>query len=93
MNTEIKLVRYDAMRHAIAKCYQVDEISQIRNKARQLEAAAKVANDRKAVMMTTEIVVRAERRLGQLLEATPKAKARRGSAKVPSRNRVPAHAR
>ena len=45
MNTEIKLVRYDQMRHAIAKCYRVDEISQLRNKARQLEAAAKVAKD------------------------------------------------
>ena len=66
----------------------MDEISQIHNKARQLEAAAKVANDREAIMMTTEIVVRAERRLGQLLETAPKNNGSRGVGKsgVPSKH-------
>ena len=79
------LIHYDAMILAIAKCHGTDEILSIAGKARQLEAAARVAKDTEGVKKVTEIRVRAERRLGQLLEETPKNK---GGDPVPHRNRV-----
>jgi hypothetical protein len=82
-----QLIRYDAMVAAIAKCHRKDEIQQIRNKAAQIRAAAKIANDKAAVSMATAIRFRAERRLGQLLKEQPKNQGtlKRGSA-VPERN-------
>jgi len=66
------LVRYDAMRAAITECRRVDEIKLIREKAAQISAAARVAKDREMLEAVTEIQVRAERRLGELLREMPK---------------------
>jgi len=68
------LARYDAAKRAIAAAHRIDEIAQIRNGARQLEAAARVAKDTEMIQMATEIRIRAERRLGELLTSTPRAK-------------------
>jgi hypothetical protein len=68
-----ELIRYEAMVGAIQACHSVDEIVQIRSKVAQIEAAARIANDVSAVRMVTEIRVRSERRLGQLLDEQPRA--------------------
>lgn len=73
MNAPNSLIRYDAMVYAIAECHKVDEIKPIIDRAAQLAAAAKVAKDTSAIQMVTEIRVRAERKLGQILEEQPKA--------------------
>lgn len=61
------LTRYDAMCRAIAEARAVDEVVQIRDQARALEAAARVARNRDAEAHVAVIRLRAERRLGQMI--------------------------
>jgi hypothetical protein len=68
------LVRYDAMCHAITAAYQVDEVKDIRDKALALERYAAQARNVEAERQACEIRLRAERRAGQLLRETEKAK-------------------
>lgn len=70
------LVRYDAMVTAIAKCYRVDEVKGLRDKARALEVYAKQARNLDAEIRAAEIRIRAERRAGELLKDMAKRKER-----------------
>lgn len=62
------LVRYDAMCLAIAECHKVDEVTEIRHRARALEVYAAQAMNRDSERKAAEIRIRAERRAGQLLQ-------------------------
>lgn len=70
----MELVRYDAMVNAIAVCERIDEVKDIRDKALALEAYAKQANNLEAERQCALIRVRAERKCGQMLRDTEKAK-------------------
>ena len=70
-----QLVRFDAMKAAVAACYDVDEITEIRNKAVALEAYFRVAKDPQPERQACEVRIRAERKAGQLLREMEKAKA------------------
>jgi N6-adenosine-specific RNA methylase IME4 len=63
------LAIYDAACRALAEAVRVDEILQIRDVARQLEACARVAKNRNAEADAVALRLRAVRRLGQLLQA------------------------
>ena len=68
------LVRYDAMCRAIAEVYRVDEVKNIRDKARAIEVYARQAKNVEAERQACEIRLRAERKCGQLLQEREKAK-------------------
>lgn len=61
------LIRYDAMCQAIAECYQVDEIKNIRDKAMAMEAYAKQALNTDSERKAKEIRIRAERKVGLMM--------------------------
>jgi len=75
---KLGLVRYDAMCSAIAECHRVDEVKDIRNKARALEVYAALAKDTEAEYKVCRIRIRAERRAGELLKETQKNGQRHG---------------
>lgn len=60
------LVRYDAMCRAIDAAYKVDEVKDIRDKAKALEAYAQQAKNVEAERRACEIRLRAERKVGDL---------------------------
>lgn len=68
------LVRYDAMCTAIAAAYAVDEVKDIRDKARAIETYARQAKNVEAERQACEIRLRAERKCGELLRERDKAK-------------------
>ena len=74
MNME--LARYDTMCRAIDAAYEVDEVKDIRDKAKALEEYAKQARNVEAERRACEIRLRAERKAGKLLDgrvmATPR---------------------
>ena len=67
MSDGTQLVRYDAMCHAIAEAHAVDEVKDIRDKARAIEMYARQAQNTEAERQACEIRLRAERRCGQML--------------------------
>ncbi|MFL5253255.1 MAG: hypothetical protein ACJ8AI_10240 [Rhodopila sp.] len=69
-----ELIRYDAMCQAIAAAYEVDEVKDIRDKARAIEVYARQARNIEAERRACEIRLRAERRCGQLLAEREKAR-------------------
>jgi hypothetical protein len=75
-----ELVRYDAMCHAIAAAYRVDEVKDIRDKAMALEMYARLAQNTEAERQACEIRLRAERRMGQLLRDMEKERGRPAKA-------------
>lgn len=67
-------VRYDAMCRAIDAAYKVDEVKDIRDKARAWEIYARQAKNVEAERRACEIRLRAERKAGKLLKEMEKAK-------------------
>jgi hypothetical protein len=65
--SETGLARYDAMVLAIAECERVDEVKEIRDKARALEVYAKQAMNTDAERQAARVRIRAERRSGELI--------------------------
>jgi hypothetical protein len=63
------LVRYDAMCRAIAAAYEVDEVKDIRDKARAIEMYARQAQNTEAERKACEIRLRAERKCGEMLSS------------------------
>jgi hypothetical protein len=68
MSDGTQLVRYDAMCHAIAAAHAVDEVKDIRDKARAIEMYARQAQNTEAERQACEIRLRAERKCGQLTD-------------------------
>jgi phage N-6-adenine-methyltransferase len=63
------LAKYDAACRAIAEAAAVDEVKDIRDTARQMAAAARIAQNKQAEADMMAIRFRAERRLGELMAA------------------------
>jgi hypothetical protein len=92
MSDVLGLVRYDAMVLAIKACHSVDEVKEIRDKARAIEVYAAQALNRDAERKAAEIRIRAERKTGELLKATKESGERhsgRGDQKSGSRHPTP----
>jgi hypothetical protein len=64
---DLGMVRYDNMCRAIADCYSVDEVKELRDRAKALEVYAQQARNLDAERKACEIRIRAERRAGELL--------------------------
>jgi len=67
MNTH-ELAHYSAMCHAIALCHSIDEVKDLKNKARALEIYAAQSQNLDAERKACEVRLRAERRTGELLK-------------------------
>jgi hypothetical protein len=78
-----QLVRYDAMCSAIAEAYMVDEVKDIRDKARAMEAYFRLAKNTEAERQACEIRLRAERKAGQLLADLERSKGGRPAQNSP----------
>src|SRR5262249_29189623 len=64
-----ELALYESARAALAKAVKVDEVKEIRDKAMAIKAAAKIPKDREMEANAYELRARAERRLGEMMQA------------------------
>ena len=67
MQESVSLLRYDAACHALSLAKSVDEAKDIRDKAEAIRAYARQAKNKELEIDAVEIRIRAERRLGELL--------------------------
>lgn len=79
-----ELARYEAAERAIAAAEAVDEVLEIRSQAEAWRAYAKQAKNRELEVKAARIRFRAERRLGEMLLASDRAKGGRPSEKTRS---------
>jgi hypothetical protein len=68
-----ELTLYNRAKRALAECKSVDEVKDIRDKAMAMRIYAQQAKDTSLEEDAIEVRLRAERRLGEMMEATPKA--------------------
>jgi len=61
------LVKYDALKAALAACITIDEVKDIRDKAEAMRAYARMANDVQLELDAAEHRLRSERRLGEIV--------------------------
>ena len=64
-----ELVKYEAAKVALAEAKRVDEVCLIRNQSAAIAAAARMAKDKQLEIDASEIRIRAERRLGEMIQA------------------------
>jgi hypothetical protein len=83
------LVKYDAARRALAEAHRVDEAKDIRDKAVAVQAYAKQANDHTLIVQATDIKLRAERRVGELLHEMAERGERAGQGQGNGKGRTP----
>jgi hypothetical protein len=69
----MELVRYDSMCRAIAECHAVDEVLDVKDKARALEVYAMQVRNIDAERKACDVRLRAERRVGELLKELQRA--------------------
>jgi hypothetical protein len=74
----MQLVKYEAMVLAINECHNVDEVKDIRDKARALEMYARQAKNTDAERKAADVRLRAERRTGELLRDMARSETRGG---------------
>jgi hypothetical protein len=72
MTNELSI--YQKAKYALAEYKTIDEVKDIRDKAMALKIYASQAGDRTLEADATEARLRAERRLGEIMEETPKAR-------------------
>jgi len=68
----VKLVKYDALRHALAAASRTDEVMKIKRLADKKASYARIAEDKDALGNWTRLRMRALQRLGQLMEKQKK---------------------
>lgn len=67
MSTELAL--FSVAKEALAEAVRVDEVKDVRDQAERIRLYGQQANDRTIIADATEIIMRAERRLGELLRS------------------------
>lgn len=72
-----QLVRYDEMCRAIDAAYEIDEVSEIRDQARAIELYMQQQRNTEAERRACEIRLRAERKVGKLIQQMERARGKR----------------
>ena len=64
-----QLALFAVAKEALAEAVKVDEVKDVRDQAERIRLYGQQANDRTIIADATEIIMRAERRLGELLRS------------------------